>query len=308
MGEEAEGAVGLFELVPRGPYSLAASARFLEGFAPAAYDSGGTDHLRLAFVADGGDEVAGVHVREEDGAIVGEVYGGADVGVVRRQVARILSLDVDGSGFPEVGKREPVVGRMQARYPGLRPVCFYSPYEAAAWAIVGNRIRIVQAARIKASMACEMGTGVRVRGEEVHAFPGPSRLASLEGFPGLFGRKVEYLRRLGEATVEGKLDASYLRSLPVGEALEELKKLPGIGPFSAELILLRGAGEPDHLPTNEPRLGRAVALAYGLKEPPAVEGLAAISEGWRPYRTWAALHLRAMLEEETGEILGGGRG
>ncbi|QIN80592.1 DNA-3-methyladenine glycosylase 2 family protein [Rubrobacter marinus] len=299
---------GSFELVPRGPYSLAASARFLEGFAPAAYDGGGADDLRLAFVADGGEEAAGVHVREEEGRVVGEVYGGADAGVVRRQVARILSLDVDGSRFPEAGARDPVVGRLQVRYPGLRPVCFYSPYEAAAWAIIGNRVRIVQAARIKAGMARELGPVVEVRGEREYAFPGPLRLAALDGFPGLSGRKAEYLRSLGEAAVEGRLDAPRLRSLPVEEALEELKKLPGIGPFSAELILLRGAGEPDHLPTNEPRLGRAVALAYGLDGPPAPGALRRVSESWRPYRTWVALHLRAALEEETGEILGGGRG
>ncbi len=224
--------------------------------------------------------------------------------MVRCQVARILSLDADGSGFPRVGERDPVVGRLQVRYPGLRPVCFYSPYEAAAWAIIGNRIRIAQAARVKASMARELGPVVKVRGKGLHAFPGPSRLARFEGFPGLFGRKAEYLRSLGRVAAEGKLDAPYLRSLPVEEALEDLKKLPGIGPFSAELILLRGAGEPDHLPANEPRLGRAVALAYGLDEPPAAEELAETSEVWRPYRTWVALHLRAALEEETREISG----
>ena len=57
----------------------------------------------MAFVADGGEEVAGIWVREEDGVILGGVFGEARVGVVRRQVERILSLDVDGSGFPEVG-------------------------------------------------------------------------------------------------------------------------------------------------------------------------------------------------------------
>ena len=206
-----------------------------------------------------------------------------------------------------MGERDPVVGRLQARYPGLRPVCFFSPYEAAAWAIIGNRVRIVQAAKIKASMARELGPVVEVRGEREHAFPGPLRLATLDGFPGLSGRKAEYLRGLGRAAVEGRLDASHLRSLPAGEALEELKRLPGIGPFSAELILLRGAGEPDHLPANEPRLGRAVALAYGLDEPPTTEKLEELSELWRPYRTWVALHLRAALEEETREIRGAGR-
>jgi len=61
-------------------------------------------------------------VREEEGVILGEVYGDAGVVVVKRQVERIRSLDVDGSAFPEVGQRDPVVAMLQARYPGLRPV------------------------------------------------------------------------------------------------------------------------------------------------------------------------------------------
>jgi DNA-3-methyladenine glycosylase II len=243
-------------------------------------------------------------VYPEGEEVVVETYGEAEPETVRDQIRRVLSLDVDGSGFPEVGERDPVVGELQRRYPGLRPVCFYSPYEAAAWAIIGNRIRIVQAARVKAQMAEELGGSVWIRGKDEQAFPGPSQLLRLDGFPGLSGRKVEYLRALAYAALEGRLEASYLRSLPVEEALARLKELPGIGDFSAELILLRGAGEPDGLPTREPRFARAVAMAYGLKETPSAWEVAEISEGWRPYRTWVGLHLRTMLEDETGEIAG----
>ncbi len=88
------------------------------------------------------------------------------------------------------------------------------------------------------------------------------------------------------------------------EALVRLKELPGIGDFSAELILLRGAGEPGHLPGHEPRLARAVALAYGLDSPPETGEVEKIAERWRPYRTWVSLLPRVALEEETGEIAG----
>ena len=295
-------AEGRFELRPIGPYSLGASARFLEGFAPAAYEGNEAGHLHLAFVADGGEGVAGVCVREEGGVILGEVSGEAEVAVVKWQVERILSLDIDGSAFPEVGRRDPVVGRLQIRYPGLRPVCFFSPYEAAAWAIIGQRIRIVQAARIKNRMAGELGPTVEIHGVGEHAFPGPEKLKTLEAFPGLTARKVEYLRRLGHEAVKEKLDAAHLRAMPEEEALARLEELPGIGPFSSGLILLRGAGAPDLIPASEPRLGRAVARAYNLDAPPTSEDLEQLAQNWHPYRTWVSLHLRAMLEEETGEI------
>lgn len=311
MAAEMVESTGRFELSPVGPYSISASARFLEGFAPAHYEGDGPEQLRFAFATDGldrGERVAGAYVYPEGEKVVVETYGEAVPETVRDQVRRVLSLDVDGSGFPEVGKRDPVVGELQERYPGLRPVCFYSPYEAAAWAIIGNRIRIVQAARLKARMAEELGTPIEVRGKKEQAFPGPSQLLHLDGFPGLFGRKVEYLRTLAPAALEGKLEASYLRSLTTTETLASLKELPGIGDFSAELILLRGAGEPDRCPTREPRLARAVAMAYGLKQTPTAEEVGEISEGWRPYRSWVGLHLRTMLEDETGEIAGQTRG
>ena len=119
---------------------------------------------------------------EVTATIVSPARPGADlVAEVRPQVERILALDVDGSGFPAVGERDPVVGELQQRYPGLRPVGFWSPYKAAAWAIIGQRIRIRQAAAIKARMAKELGEPVRFGGQVVHAFPSPQRLAGLGG-------------------------------------------------------------------------------------------------------------------------------
>ena len=62
------------------------------------------DHLHLAFVADGSEQIAGVCLRAQDSTIVGEIVGEADPTVVRSQVARILSLDIDGSDWPRVGQ------------------------------------------------------------------------------------------------------------------------------------------------------------------------------------------------------------
>ena len=115
---------------------------------------------------------------------------------------------------------------------------------------------------------------------------------------------MENLRSLGEAAAVGQLDGDRLRALPREEALAELKRLPGIGDFSAELVLLRGAADPDHLPLHEPRLCRGAALAYGLDESPDRAWLEKQSKAWRPYRTWVVLLLRVLLEAETGEIGG----
>jgi DNA-3-methyladenine glycosylase II len=297
-----------FALVPEGPFSLTESTRFLEGFGPAAYPGATAGHLHLAFPVHGGEQAAGVCLTQDGNAVRGEVFGDVDVEAVRAQVARILSLDVDGRGFPAVGERDPVIGRLQAHYPGLRPVAFYSPYEAAAWAVISNRLRIVQAAAAKARLAETFGPTVLIHGERWPAFPGPRRLLEVEAVPGLPAHKLDRLHAIARATLEGELDAQLdaqlLLSLPLDEARERLKRLPGIGDFSADLVLLRGAAAPDGLPLHEPRLGRAIALAYGLAQPPTATEIGALAEQWRPYRTWGCLLLRAWLEEETHEIAG----
>ena len=290
-------------ITPRGPFSLAASIRFLEGFAPARYRGYAPEGLlRLAFPADDGVSSAGAAMRQQaDGTVLADVTGDADPAAVAAQLARLLSLDVDGSGFAQVADGDPVVAGLAARYPGLRPVCFSSPWEAAAWAVIGHRIRIAQAAAIKERIAGKYGQHLTVAGTPLAAFPVPGALRMVAGIPGLPEVKTERLRAIAAAALAGDLDAARLRVMPAADALAHLRTLPGIGPFSAELILIRGAGYPDLFPACEGRLHAAMADAYRLHDPGPGQ-LASLSARWTPYRSWVALLLRAHREDTTGEI------
>lgn len=297
------------ELPVRGPFDLAAGARFLEGFTPAARPDAGArpGTLPLAFPVEGSWAAVGALVRQEERRVTAELScGRPDVDAAAAQVARILSLDVDGGAFAAVGRRDPVVAELQRRHPGLRPVMFHSPYEAACWTVIGHRIRIVQAAAIKRRLAERYGEVVEVGGHHLPAFPAPARLREVGGVEGLPEVKVGRLRALAQAALEGRLDAARPRALDVEEALAELRALPGIGPFSSELILIRGAGHPDVFPTQERRLHDEMAAAYGVDDPDPAR-LAAIAERWRPFRSWVALLFRTRREEETGEIAHGRR-
>jgi DNA-3-methyladenine glycosylase II len=252
-------------------------------------------------VPDGERRAAGACVRSQDGEIVVEVSGAAEPGAAARQVERILSLDVDGSGFPDVGERDPVIGRLQARYPGLRPVSFPSPFEAGAWFVLSQRMHAAQSVALKARITDELGERVAICGEERTAFPAPGVVAELEGLAGLPERKLGTLRALAQAAAQGALDGERLRAMGGEAAVDELQRLPGVGPFTAQGIVVRGAGEPDYLATAEPRMARAAALAYGLDEPLPPHELTRRAEAWRPYRSWVGVLLRLGLEDASHE-------
>ncbi len=297
------------ELPVSGPFSLRASTRFLEGFAPAGtHAAGAHDGLALAFPVEGEGEwrTAGAVVRQSSDSVTATVYGDAEPQALRTQLVRLLSLDVDGRAFPSLGQRDSVVGELQRRYPGLRPVGFWSPYEAAAWAILSHRVRITQAARVKQQLAEQHGVTVELEGQQLCAFPAPQVLRELRRLDGVAERKLPWLRAVAEAALEGQLDGARLRSLEPDEALAELQNLPGIGPFGAELILIRGATDPDLFPTQERRLHEEVARAYGLHNP-SLAALLKVAERWRPYRSWVGLLFRTRREEETSEIASGRR-
>jgi DNA-3-methyladenine glycosylase II len=285
----------------RGPFALAASARFLARTPPLGDpDAADDDVLRLAFALDGSGAPAGAALREREGAVACETAGDGPAGATAAQAARILSLDLDGADFEEVGERDPVIGRLQRAHAGLRPVLYPSPFEAGVWALLSQRTQMRQSMRIRERMAEGRRGRVEVGGRAMRPFPAPAALTDLETVEGLSLTRVEWLRELARAAVDGLLDAGELRRLPSEEALRVLRELPGVGAYSAELILVRGAGLPDLLPLSEPRLRRAVEVAYDLPGPPATPDLEAMAEAWRPFRAWVALLLRTELAARGG--------
>ncbi|MEV4067924.1 hypothetical protein AB0J22_48075, partial [Nonomuraea dietziae] len=68
---------------------------------------------------------------------------------------------------------------------------------------------------------------------------------------------------------------------------------PGVGPFSAGLILIRGAGAPDAFPGDEPRLFATLREVYGLPHDAPPAAYRRLADTWRPYRSWASFLFRA---------------
>ncbi|MET7983129.1 MULTISPECIES: DNA-3-methyladenine glycosylase 2 family protein [unclassified Streptomyces] len=272
-----------------GPWSLENSREFWEEMAPVppAEAGGAGAALRTVFHADADWRQVAAEVTQRGSTARVAVSGDGDLDAAAEQVRRFLSLDIDARGWPEVGERDPVIGRIQARRPGLRPCGFHSPYEAACWAVLTQRTGMRAARAMREDLVRGYGTG--------GAFPAPGALLRLD--TQLPWRKTEYLHAVAQAALDGVLDGARLRALEARDAMRQVQQAKGLGAFASELVVVRGANHPDVLPTQERRLAAEIAEQYGSDS-----DLAQISEEWRPFRTWAALHLRV----GRGERLGAG--
>jgi DNA-3-methyladenine glycosylase II len=290
-----------FTITPRGPFSLAEAATFAFG----QRDGSGWDGvMRMAFCLDGYAEHAGVELRQDAAGTVhgtAHVSGGGGLGGVVDQVARVLSLDHDATEFVQVGERDPVIGRLQAAAPGLRPPLFYSPYEAAAWAVLSARRPARQMQQVRQQLSQAHGEVFELVGQRLAAFPSPRQLLSVPSFPGVSEDKIRRLHGVADAALAGTLDVGYLKTLGPEQGMAELQQINGIGPFYSALIVIRGTGFTDVLPVQEPRALALTAQLYQLDAPPGPEEFARIAEPWRPFRTWAAVLIRAAAGRLPGE-------
>lgn len=174
---------------------------------------------------------------------------------------------------------------------GFRPCGFHSPYEAASWAVLSQRVRVPVAAALRRGIVTSHGAD--------GAFPSPEALiGALEsGRLTLPGRKAEYLTAVAEAALDGVLDGPRLRALPEETARQGVQAILGIALFAAGLILIRGCNATDWLPRAEPRLDKEIQERYEVGA-----SLTEVAQAWRPFRSWASAYLRDARESRLHEM------
>jgi DNA-3-methyladenine glycosylase II len=275
-----------------GPFSLAAAASF--GFGPnTGRPFPDSDVLRLAFVADDLKHHAGAVLSQSgDGSLVTELSGDGDKVAAQAQIRRILSIDADPSGWLAAGRADPVLGGIQAALPGLRPVLFHSPYEAAAWAMLAQRRHRSQATAVRRRLSFAAGQTFELAGREEPAFPLPDRLLEVTSFAGIDETRLSRLHGVAQAALDGKLEAARLAAMAPDEAMADLRRIKGLGPMYAMLVYLRATGVKDAAALGEPRLASYLRHYYGLASTPDTEEIRRLAEAWRPFRTWASVLFR----------------
>lgn len=217
-----------------------------------------------------------------------------------RRVRALLDLDADPRAVDDHLARDPALAPLVAARPGLRVLGTADPFELALRAVIGQQVSVAAARTV-------LGRIVLAHGEPVprelvpSGGDGPASAADLRLLPapGVVARlpdealpmprsRAATVRRLGSAVAAGEVD---LRpGADAAEVTAGLLALPGIGPWTAGYVAMRGLADRDAFPAGDLVLRRS-AGALGL--PSDLRGLAAYAERWSPWRAYAAQHLWA---------------
>jgi len=214
---------------------------------------------------------------------------------VLRLARHIISADLDLKPFYNKVSGKNKLAPVIRKFRGLKPILTPSVYESAAWAIMGQQVNLSFAYTLKKRIADKYGRIINLDGRAYQLFPGPeaiagARIAQLRAMQ-FSQRKAEYLIDLSKAVAGDMLKLEELGRNGYNEALECLLSVRGIGIWSANYILMRGAGHLDCLPLGDSGLHRAVRNLYNLKSAPDNEKVQEQAESSAPFRSLYTLYL-----------------
>lgn len=191
------------------------------------------------------------------------------------KLRRVFDLDAEPRAIASHLRRDPRLAPLVRARPGLRVPGSFEPWETALRTILGQQVTIAAATTLMRRLVAHF-----------EGMPTPERLAACSvesiaalGMPATRARSLVGLAaawQRGAIACEPGDDPLALRS--------SLLALPGIGPWTAEYLAMRALHDPDALPSSDLVLRKALDDA----SPRELERRA---EAWRPFRSYAVLHL-----------------
>ncbi|HUV58381.1 MAG TPA: AlkA N-terminal domain-containing protein [Acidimicrobiales bacterium] len=214
-----------------------------------------------------------------------------DLSTAVSRCRQLLDLDADPVAVLMALGSDPLIGPLVTNDPGRRVPGTVDGFELAVRAVIGQQVSVAGARTVASRLVLAAGEALPVaRGPVTHLFPTPSALITLANDdPGAFSMPTSRRRALvalaeavnnGDVVIDPGTDPAELR--------RALMALPGIGPWTAEYVAMRALRDPDAFMPTDLGIKRAVE-ALGLPVNPTQ--LSALTDNWRPWRSYAMARL-----------------
>jgi len=203
------------------------------------------------------------------------------------KVRRMFDLDADPQAIHSALATHPVLRKAIKRHPGQRVPGGFDGFEVAVRAVLGQQVSVAAARTLAARIVQKFAPTDSEPGALLSRFPTPAQLADarLEGL-GITGARAACIRGMARALLEGRVDFAPEQTLE--GFVESWTRLDGIGDWTAQYIAMRALSHPDAFPAGDLILRRAASSDEKMLSEKALRALA---EPWRPWRSYAVLHL-----------------
>jgi DNA-3-methyladenine glycosylase II len=202
-----------------------------------------------------------------------------------RLISDVLGLKVDARPAEKQTRIQPQLRITARALRGMRPPRYPDLFETFANVIPFQQLSLEAGIAVTSQLIRRFGQVYKFDGRDQSLFPSAeaiadSRVAALKSC-GLSTRKAVALRSIAHAIARGALKAYDIQALSSSDALDRLMKLPGIGPWSAALVLLRGFGRLDVFPPGDAGAEKSLTNLMGLR---SVASLTRLVDRFGEYR------------------------
>ncbi|HEX8983627.1 MAG TPA: hypothetical protein VF792_12700 [Ktedonobacterales bacterium] len=246
-------------------------------------------------------------VRASSGALQCESLGGpldrTQAEEAQALVGWMLGADRDLSPVMDIMREDHVLGPLTQRLVGMKPPRFASLWEAFCQIVPFQQVSLSAALSALNRLSQALGQQYDYVGERYFGIPQPQTVLDADVAVlrqcGLSAAKIQTLHRLAERALAGELEARDFKGLSDDDAISRLTAIPGIGPWSAHVALLRGLGRLSVFPSGDAGAIRSLREVYAQSEHPddvARERLSRLG-AWRGYLYFMLLGRRLLAME-----------
>ncbi len=196
---------------------------------------------------------------------------------IGRTLRAMLGMDVDPAPLRALTEAERRLRPTARALRGMRPPRFSGLFEAFLNVVPFQQVSLDAGAAVVGRLVERFGESLEHEGRRFHVSPTSAVIAtarpSVLRACGLSVQKAEALRRIARAMEAGDLSEDELSAMSREDALAFLTELKGIGPWSANLVLLRGLGRLDVFPPGDVGVARGLGGLLGVEPGPSLERL-----------------------------------
>ncbi|GLV61783.1 DNA-3-methyladenine glycosylase II [Bacillus mycoides] len=219
---------------------------------------------------------------------------------VANYVKEWFDLTTDLAPFYKLAIHDPLLQGPIQEYYGLRTLGIPDLFEVLSWGIIGQQINLTYAYTLKRRLVEQFGNYVEWHDRKHWIFPSPDTIANLhvEDLKKLkmTTRKCEYLIGIAELIAEGKLSKeSLLQTQNIKIAEKQLTAIYGIGPWTANYVLMRCLRFPSAFPIDDVGLHNAIKFITGSESKPTKNEIKDFAANWINWESYATFYLWRIL-------------